>query len=105
MLALRLEPPIEVDTPKGRGWAILFRDYGFDHDDLWTVLISETKEYWTFCNPEIRGVDNATFGVGCKTTPKSSSSLTPQMRQRLAGELPKSNYDNVKTTPSGERQY
>jgi hypothetical protein len=35
---LRLEPPIEMDTPKGRGLAILFRDYGHDTDDMWTVV-------------------------------------------------------------------
>ena len=40
MTILRFEPPIELDTPKGKGWAIFLRDYGFDHDDLWTVIIS-----------------------------------------------------------------
>jgi hypothetical protein len=64
MLVLRLDPPIEVTTPKGKGWAVIWRDYGFDHDDLWTVLISETKEFWTFRNNEVRGADNVTFGIG-----------------------------------------
>jgi hypothetical protein len=50
MLILRLDPPMEVDTPHGRGWAILFRDYGFDYDDLWTVVINDTREIWTFRN-------------------------------------------------------
>jgi hypothetical protein len=63
-MMIRLEPPIEVETPKGRGWAIVLRDYGYDYDDLWTCLISETKEFWTFRNKEIKGVDNLTFGVG-----------------------------------------
>lgn len=62
----RLEPPIEVDTPLGRGWAIFLRDYGYDHDDLWTVLISATRQFWTFRNQDIRAVKNYTFGVGVK---------------------------------------
>ena len=70
MLVLRLNPPIELDTPKGRGWAIIWRDYGFDHDDLWTVLISATKELWTFTNREVRGVDNVTFGVSEHKSPQ-----------------------------------
>ena len=66
MIALRLEPPIEVDTPMGRGWAIIWRDYGYDHDDLWTVAISATKQPWTFRNRDIRFLRNYTFGVGAK---------------------------------------
>ena len=64
MIALRLEPPIEVDTPAGRGYAIIWRDYGYDHDDLWTCVIAETKQFWTYRNKDIRAVDNVTFGVG-----------------------------------------
>ena len=63
-MILRLEPPIEVHTPQGRGWAMFLRDYGWDHDDLWTCLMADTKEFWTFRNKDIRGVDNVTFGVG-----------------------------------------
>lgn len=59
---LTLEPPIELDTPRGRGWAIIFRDYGHDIDDLWTVVINDTGEIWTFRNPEVRAVANVTFG-------------------------------------------
>ena len=64
MMFLRLNPPIEMDTPHGRGWAIFVRDYGYDHDDLWTCVIAETKEIWTFRNNQIKVVDNVTFGVG-----------------------------------------
>ena len=64
MIALRLEPPIEVETPHGRGYAIIWRDYGYDHDDLWTCVIASTKQFWTYRNKDIRAVDNVTFGVG-----------------------------------------
>lgn len=50
-----------MDTPKGRGLAILFRDYGHDLDDLWTVAINDTNELWTFSNREVRVTDNITF--------------------------------------------
>lgn len=63
-----LTTPIEVDTPMGRGWAVFIRDYGFHYDDLWTVLISSTMQFWTFRNKHIRGVKNYTFGVGVKET-------------------------------------
>jgi hypothetical protein len=59
----RLTPPIEVDTPDGRGWAIMFR---WDFDDLWTVALAEgpkVKQVWTYRNSDIRFLDNATFGV------------------------------------------
>jgi hypothetical protein len=30
-----------MDTPKGRGLAILFRDYGHDTGDMWTVVMGQ----------------------------------------------------------------
>jgi predicted nucleic acid-binding protein len=63
----RLIPPIEVDTPDGRGWAVFLRDYGWDFDDAWTVVLADgpkVKQAWTYRNSDIRFLDNATFGVG-----------------------------------------
>ena len=62
VILFRLEPPIPLETPKGLGFALFLRDYGMDHDDLWTVAITETREVWTFRNSEVRVVENATFG-------------------------------------------
>ena len=76
MLVLRLEPPIEVDTPLGRGWAIIWRDYGYDHEDLWTCLICKTMQFWTFRNRDIRGVKNYTFGVGVKAREEDAHDLS-----------------------------
>lgn len=61
-MMLRLDPPLPLMTPKGSGMAILVRDYGIDHDDLWTVIIDATGEVWTFRNSQVRGVENATLG-------------------------------------------
>jgi hypothetical protein len=63
----RLIPPIEVDTPDGRGWAIFLRDLSWDTDDYWTVVLCggpKAKQAWTYPNSDIRFLDNATFGVG-----------------------------------------
>jgi hypothetical protein len=65
MFILRLEPPIELDTPKGRGLAILFRDCGHDTHDQWTCVMSTGEhegEIWTFMNPEVRACSNPTWG-------------------------------------------
>jgi len=87
MLALRLSPPIELETPKGRGWAIIWRDYGFDHDDLWTCIIAATKEIWTFRNQEVRSVSNVTFGVG-QHEPVCSRSWHSECFSDLADKQP-----------------
>jgi hypothetical protein len=67
MFCLRLTPPIAVDTPDGRGWAIFLRDYGWDFDDVWTVVLCggpKAKQAWTYSNSDILFLDNFTFGVG-----------------------------------------
>lgn len=62
MSILRLEPPIPLDTPKGKGLAIIFRDPGAEMDDWWTVIIDETREIWTFQNRDVRAQSNVTIG-------------------------------------------
>jgi len=64
----------------GRGWAIIWQDYGFDHDNLWTVEIAATRQFWTFRNRDVRGVKNCTFGVGMK------QKLMQQVSQQGTGE-------------------
>lgn len=62
MFILRLEPPIELETPKGRGLAIIFRDYGHDTHDQWTCIMRESGEIWTFMNAQVRAAPNPTWG-------------------------------------------
>ncbi len=60
---LQLNPPIPLDTPKGKGWAHFLLDYSTEHDLIWVVFIDETGECWSFPNPEIRLQKNITFRI------------------------------------------
>lgn len=63
MIMRQLNPPIPLFVVgKGLGLAIIFRDYGPDYDDLWTVIDDKTGEIWTWKNSQVRGVDNVTMG-------------------------------------------
>ena len=59
---LQLNPPLPMQTPKGSGLAWVLLDYGAEHDLMWVVVIDETREIWTFRNPEIRACKNITMG-------------------------------------------
>lgn len=58
----QLNPMIPVDTPRGSGYAIGVIDYSQEHDLLWVVFLDESRECWTFSNPEIRAPKNITLG-------------------------------------------
>lgn len=61
-MLLQLNPPIPLETPKGKGFAHIVIDYGQEFDLLWVVFIDETRECWTFKNPEVKIQSNITFG-------------------------------------------
>lgn len=61
-MILQLNPPIELETPKGKGLAWFVIDYGVEHNLMYTVAINETGEIWTFPNPEVRATKNITMG-------------------------------------------
>jgi len=58
----QLNPPIPVNTPKGKGLAHLVIDYGPEHHLCWTVFLDASGECWSFLNPDIRGQSNLTMG-------------------------------------------
>lgn len=58
----QLNPPITLSTPKGDGFAHFIIDYSQEHHLLWVVFIDETRECWTFRNPDIRIQENYTLG-------------------------------------------
>ncbi len=58
----QLNPPIPLDTPKGKALAMFIIDYGPEHDLMWVTFSDETGECWTWANPDIRAQKNITMG-------------------------------------------
>lgn len=61
-MIIQLNPPFELDTPKGLGLCHFLIDYGIEANLNWVVFIHDTGECWTFQNPEIRACKNITLG-------------------------------------------
>jgi hypothetical protein len=62
MSLTQLNPPLPLETPKGKGWAHAVIDYSQEHDLLWVVFLNENGECWCFSNAEIRMVNNFSLG-------------------------------------------
>lgn len=60
-MILQLDPPIPLETPKGKGWAHFLIDYSQEHHLMWVVFIDATGECWTVPNPEVRLQHNWTM--------------------------------------------
>jgi hypothetical protein len=58
----RVDPPIPLMTPKGRGVAHFLIDYGMENDLMWVVFQDDTGECWTWENAQIRARVNKTIG-------------------------------------------
>jgi len=58
----RLDPPIPLMTPKGRGLAHFLIDYGPEHDLMWVCFQDDSGECWTWENALIRARVNTTMG-------------------------------------------
>lgn len=56
----RIDPPLPMESPKGRGMAHFLIDYGYEHYLVFVVSIDETGEIWSFRNSEIRLQGNLT---------------------------------------------
>jgi hypothetical protein len=76
-MMIQLNPPIPVDTPKGKGFAYFLLDYSQDHDLCWVTFMDESRECWTFRNPEIRIQANITLGRMGRTGPGLDKNVTP----------------------------
>jgi hypothetical protein len=75
----RLEPPIELDTPRGRAEAYFVIDYSTDGALVWVCFQKDTGECWSYKNPLIRMPYNETMQRGRPTMPgipKYSEHLT-----------------------------
>ena len=58
----QLNPPMPLDTPKGKAMAHFVIDYGPEHDLMWVTFVDATGECWTWPNPKIRAQKNITMG-------------------------------------------
>lgn len=61
-MILQLNPPIPLETPKGKGFAHFLIDYSQEHNLLWVVFLDETGECWVYDNTKIRMQKNITMG-------------------------------------------
>ena len=59
---IQLNPPLPLNTPKGKAWAHMVIDYSQEHDLQWVCFIDATGECWTFGNRDVRIQNNITLG-------------------------------------------
>ena len=80
MTVTQLNPPLPLETPRGKGLAHFMIDYGPEHHLMWTVFIDATGECWTFQNPDIRAGKNITLGR-MSTTPIKSARISDPIHE------------------------
>jgi len=59
---LQLNPPLPVETPRGKALAHILIDYGPEEHLLWVCFQSDTGEIWAWPNPKVRAQSNPTMG-------------------------------------------
>jgi hypothetical protein len=59
----RIDPPLPLDTPRGKAFAHFLLDYGTEHNLMWICFLREDGACWTFPNPEVRLAKNDTMGI------------------------------------------
>lgn len=52
---------IEVETPKGIGRIWLVTEYGSEIEKVFTVIISDSGEFWEFRNNQVKAKPNQTM--------------------------------------------
>jgi hypothetical protein len=63
----QLNPPMPLETPKGKALAHFIIDYGAEHDLMWVTFVDATGECWTWPNHQIRAQKNITMGRNVET--------------------------------------
>lgn len=61
-MILQLNPPLPMNTPKGKALAHFLIDYGIEADIMWVCFQDDTGECWTWSNKEIRIQKNISLG-------------------------------------------
>lgn len=62
-MILQLNPPIWLETPRGKALAVALIDYAPDYHLLWVCFQKDTRECWTWKNPDIRCDTNESLGL------------------------------------------
>ncbi len=70
---IQLNPPLPLDTPKGKALCHFMIDYGPEHHLLWVCFQDETGECWTWPNPLIRAQSNPSMERNLTRPHKSTS--------------------------------
>lgn len=60
-MIIQLNPEIWVDTPLGRGLALLVIDYGLGHNTCWVVALQEDGQVKHFDSNDIKVIKNYTY--------------------------------------------
>ena len=58
----QLNPPLPLDTSKGRGYALAVIDYGLEHNLIWVTALNDTGQIWCIPNSDARMLPNWTAG-------------------------------------------
>jgi hypothetical protein len=57
----QLNPSIPVETPRGRGEAVIVIDYSKEDDLMWVVFLDKSRQCWMFNNKDIMACENYTI--------------------------------------------
>ncbi len=61
-MMLQLDPPMPLETPRGKAMAHVLIDYGPEHHLLWVCFQDEDGQCWTWANPDVRAQVNPSMG-------------------------------------------
>jgi len=61
-MIIQLNPPIEVKTPLGKGWALLVIDYSININSIWVVSLNSNGQIKHFESNDIFVVENPMLG-------------------------------------------
>ena len=90
----QLNPPIPLETPKGKALAHFVIDYGPEHHLMWVTFVDATGECWTWPNDKIRAQKNITMH---RMTGDDKPALPPVLMDGV-----KANGTHGRTKPHGK---
>jgi len=87
-MLVQLNPPLPMETPKGRGVAHFCIDYGPEANLMWVVFMDADGACWTVPNPEVRMSFNWSLGRRKPAAPSDDAKpAQPPAAQRFRPTL------------------